>query len=277
MQNHDEYEVVPFPKIRLGGIDLLRKGHQMHIVHGLMEVDVTKPRQHIREFRARTGETLSFTAFIATCLAEAVDENKCMHAYRDWWNRLIIFDDVDVNTMIEREAGGTKMGTPYIVRAANKKAFREIHEEIRTAQGTAVEKAEFKGVQWYLLLPGFIRGFLWWMLGRSPHLWKKYGGTVGITAVGMFGKNMGWGIPISCNTLTLTLGGISEKAGAVNGHIEIREYLCTTISFDHDIVDGAPAARFTTRLKELIESGYGLIDPNVPLDPEYLSKLDLKP
>ena len=115
------------------------------------------------------------------------------------------------------------------------------------------------------------------MLGRSPHLWKKYGGTVGITAVGMFGKNMGWGIPISCNTLTLTLGGISEKAGAVDGHIEIREYLCTTISFDHDIVDGAPAARFTTRLKELIESGYGLIDPNVPLDPEYLSKLDLKP
>jgi hypothetical protein len=25
-------------------------------------------------------------------------------------------------------------------------------------------------------------------------------------------------------------------------------------------VDGAPAARFTERLKELIESGYGLID-----------------
>ena len=33
-----------------------------------------------------------------------------------------------------------------------------------------------------------------------------------------------------------------------------------TISFDHDIIDGAPAARFTQRLKELIESGYGLTD-----------------
>jgi hypothetical protein len=30
--------------------------------------------------------------------------------------------------------------------------------------------------------------------------------------------------------------------------------------FDHDIVDGAPAARFTERLKDLIESGYGLVD-----------------
>jgi hypothetical protein len=29
---------------------------------------------------------------------------------------------------------------------------------------------------------------------------------------------------------------------------------------DHDIIDGAPATRFALRLKELIESGYGLID-----------------
>jgi pyruvate/2-oxoglutarate dehydrogenase complex dihydrolipoamide acyltransferase (E2) component len=30
------------------------------------------------------------------------------------------------------------------------------------------------------------------------------------------------------------------------------------LSFDHDIVDGAPAARFAQHLKELLESGYGL-------------------
>ncbi len=268
MKNHDGYKVVPFPKIRLGAIDLLRRGQQMHIIHGLIEVDVTKPRQSIHVHKARTGETWSFTAFIATCLAKAVDENKSMHAYRDWRNRLILFDDVDVNTMIEREAGGRKMGTPYIIRAANKKTFREIHEEIRTAQGTAVEKAEFKGIQWYLLLPSFIRGFLWWMLGRSPHLWKKYAGTVGITAVGMFGKSIGWGIPISCNTLTLTLGGVAEKPGVVDGRIELREYLCLTISVDHDIIDGAPAARFTARLKDLIEDGFGLCDSNLPPSPE---------
>ena len=33
-----------------------------------------------------------------------------------------------------------------------------------------------------------------------------------------------------------------------------------TVSFDHNVIDGAPAARFTQRLKELIESGYGLED-----------------
>ena len=49
----------------------------------------------------------------------------------------------------------------------------------------------------------------------------------------------------------------------MDGQIAIRDYLSLTISFDHDIIDGAPAARFTQRLKELIESGYGLDDSTV--------------
>jgi pyruvate/2-oxoglutarate dehydrogenase complex dihydrolipoamide acyltransferase (E2) component len=44
----------------------------------------------------------------------------------------------------------------------------------------------------------------------------------------------------------------------VDGRIEVREYLNMTVSVDHDIVDGAPAARFVNELRELIESGYGL-------------------
>ena len=87
--------------------------------------------------------------------------------------------------------------------------------------------------------------------------------TVGISAVGMFGKSAGWGIPINDHTLDLTLGGIAEKPGVVDGHIAIREYLCMTLSFNHDLIDGAPAARFTERLKDLIESGYGLFDSTV--------------
>jgi pyruvate/2-oxoglutarate dehydrogenase complex dihydrolipoamide acyltransferase (E2) component len=76
----------------------------------------------------------------------------------------------------------------------------------------------------------------------------------------MFGKGAGWGIPLTGHTLYITLGGIGEKPGVVDGQKAIREYLSITISFDHSIVDGAPAARFTWRLKELIESGYGLND-----------------
>jgi pyruvate/2-oxoglutarate dehydrogenase complex dihydrolipoamide acyltransferase (E2) component len=61
----------------------------------------------------------------------------------------------------------------------------------------------------------------------------------------------------------LTVGGIVEKPGIVDGRIELREYLSLTISFDHDIVDGAPAARFAAHLKQLIECGYGLSEAQV--------------
>ncbi len=81
---------------------------------------------------------------------------------------------------------------------------------------------------------------------------------MGLTAVGMFGRGGGWAIPFDYHTLDVALGGIAEKPGVVGGRIAIREYLCMTLSFDHDVIDGAPAARFVSRLRELIESGYGL-------------------
>ena len=134
------------------------------MIHALLEVDVTRARRYLREYKAKTGEALSFTPFILTGLAKAVGEH------------------------------------------------------------------------------------------------KRGGGTVALSAVGMFGKGAGWGIPIAGHTLMLTLGGIAEKPGVVDGQMAIRQFLSLTISFDHDIIDGAPAARFTQRLKDLIESGFGLLD-----------------
>jgi pyruvate/2-oxoglutarate dehydrogenase complex dihydrolipoamide acyltransferase (E2) component len=75
-----------------------------------------------------------------------------------------------------------------------------------------------------------------------------------------YGSGGGWGIPFSNHTLQITLGGIGEKPGVGDQRVEIREYLSVTLSFDHVIIDGASAARFTQRLKEMIENGYGLCD-----------------
>ena len=62
-------------------------------------------------------------------------------------------------------------------------------------------------------------------------------------------------------TLTVTIGGLAEKPGVVDGRIEVREFVHLTVSVDHDIVDGAPAARFTQLFKELLEGNYGLVAP----------------
>jgi pyruvate/2-oxoglutarate dehydrogenase complex dihydrolipoamide acyltransferase (E2) component len=76
----------------------------------------------------------------------------------------------------------------------------------------------------------------------------------------MFGQGAGWGITMPLYTLGVTVGSIVSRPALADGQLEEREYLCLTLSFDHDIVDGAPAARFAQHLKELLESSHGLED-----------------
>jgi len=255
--NRDSYSVLPFPRERELTIDGGRISARRHTVMGLIEVDVTTARRVLREYKARTGESFSFTAFVIACLGRAVGENKGIHAYRDWRSRLILFDDVDVNISVEIEHEGRKVVLPHFVRAANRRTAREIHREIRAVQSQPRKTREF-GMLWFVRLPRFARDVFYWFVFWNPHWLKSIFCTVGLTAVGMFGKGSGWAIPYGAHTLDVALGGISEKPTVVNGRIEIREILCITLMFDHDIVDGAPAARFTSRFKELLESDYGL-------------------
>lgn len=193
---HDD-RIVPYPKLRRI-LDIMYPSVQRKpMIHGLLEVDVTKAREFLREHKAKSGESLSFTAFIITFLARAVDEDKSLQAYHKGSKHLIVFDEVDVAIAIECEMAGQKQAIIYIIRAANKKTFLEIHQEIRAAQVEKVEKA-WKGLEispLLLLLPMWLIRIGWWifcwMRRTYPRVQKKYGGTVGVTAVGMFGKGAG--------------------------------------------------------------------------------------
>ncbi len=88
--------VVPYPKIRRLLSLMTSSMWRKHMIHGLIEVDVTRARRYLREHKAKTVESLSFTAFIMSCLAQAVDENKSLHACRKGRKHLVLFDEVDV-------------------------------------------------------------------------------------------------------------------------------------------------------------------------------------
>jgi len=255
------YTIKPFPPFRQLVIDGLEIASRKHMIHGLIEVDVTKPRQRLREIRRKTGESLSFTGFIIYCCAQAVDMNKHMHAYRDWRNRIILFEEVDISLGVERSAEGQNEVLQITIRAANRKSVREIHQEIRQAQSKSLDETPWgRNLRWYVAVPPFIRRLLIRVANRMPHLIKKLNGTVVVTSVGMFGHGAGWGIPLPGHTLTITVGGIVSRPVVNNAQLENREHLCLTVSFDHDIIDGAPAARFIQRFKELVESGSGLFE-----------------
>jgi len=253
------YTVEPFPAARQIIAEAGRMGSRRSLIHGLLEIDVTCARTLLREHKARTGETLSFTAFLVACFAHAIDQDRRVQAYRDWRNRLIVFDDVDVVTLIETERGGVAL--PHIIRTANRRTFRQIHDEIRAIQMKPVRSEQRSSLLMRLgpYAPAILRRMFYWLLLKSPQRLKRYSGTCLVTSVGMFGQGSGWGFGfLPMHTLGLTVGGIAQKPGVIEGRIEIREYLSLTITFDHDVVDGAPAARFAQCLKELLERGYGI-------------------
>jgi hypothetical protein len=193
-QDKDKYSVMPFPKARQPVVDSLRQAKRMSVVHIVTEVDVTSVRRRMREFRRKMGESLSFTAFLTSCLARAVDEDKSMHAYRTG-NKLIVYDEEDISVLIEREASGGKAPIfPHIIKAANRKMPKEIHDEIRAAQKEDVDSTgKGKLIRQYWLLPTFVRGLMWSRLLGSPRWRKRVTGTIAISAIGMFGRGSAWG------------------------------------------------------------------------------------
>lgn len=264
MSKHkDTYRVVPFPQSRKLVIDTLRLGQRRQIMHGLIEVDITHTRQAIRAYRARTGAGLSLTAFVIACLGKAIEADTSLHAYRNWRNQLVLFDEVDVTTIIETELEGQSFPLAHIIRAANRRTAQDIDREIQAVRANpenSPSMRQWQAARWFVLLPAFLRHLVYRAIFRDPHTIKRTVGTVIVTAVGMFGVGGGWGIGLPNYTLSLTLGGTSRKPGVVREQIAIRDYLSITISIDHAIVDGAPAARFARRLKQLIESADGLED-----------------
>jgi hypothetical protein len=249
-----------------------------HSIYGLLEVDVTIPRRIITAHKALTGETLSFTGYITYCLARAVDEDKAVQAYLKGRKQMIMFDDVNVGLMVEGKIGEKRTLMGHVIQGANRKTYQEIHQEIRAVQSRPVPPG--RGMPaWFrkvMLLPWplskMVRALLTMYMSRNPAVPVAMAGTVSVTAIGMFGKgHSGWGISPTPSSIALVVGSTAWKPAIVDGRIEPREILHLTVMFDHDIVDGGPAARFTQRLVELIESGYGLDEL------QYVTALDTEP
>jgi pyruvate/2-oxoglutarate dehydrogenase complex dihydrolipoamide acyltransferase (E2) component len=266
-RNSGPYQVVELSRERRVVMNALDLAGPKHCMYGLLEVDVTEAKRFIDEHKARTGEALSFTGFLVYCLARAVDDDKAVQAYLKGRSQLVLFEDVNVGLIVERKIGGGRGLMGHVIRGADHKTYREIHQEIRAAQTSRVPPDRGMGslIQRALLLPwplsALCKALLAAASARDPLVFVSQAGTVGVTAVGMFGEGQGgWGLSPMMHSLALIVGSTAWKPAVVEGRIEAREILHLTVMFDHDVIDGGPAARFTRRLIELIESGYGLIE-----------------
>ena len=79
------------------------------------------------------------------------------------------------------------------------------------------------------------------------------GGTFTITNLGPFGVDIFTPLINPPETAILGVGKIADKPMASDGKVEIRPMMYLSLSFDHRVIDGALAARFLQRVKQILE------------------------
>lgn len=112
---------------------------------------------------------------------------------------------------------------------------------------------------WVRFIPDFLLRAFIKIAAKNVSMASRYG-VIGVTAVGMYGQGALWFVPLSGATVTVTVGSIVERPCIQDGQLGNREHLCLTVTFNHDIVDGAPAARFLKCFSGILASGTLLRD-----------------
>jgi pyruvate/2-oxoglutarate dehydrogenase complex dihydrolipoamide acyltransferase (E2) component len=260
----ENFNIIKFPSSRLSTFDVGVIGKRKHHIAALIELDVTDARERLKKLKAAKSGRVSFTAWILKCIAQALSENKEAHAVRKGRRKLVLFDDVDISILVEKEFEGKRVPLPLLIRAVDKKSCTDIYNEIEEAKKMSVLDEEgfvLSGgtnkyaMKMFLALPQPIRLLIWRWILKNPSRLKKLMGTAVVTSVGMIGNVRGWLLPVSIHPVCFALGSIVKKPGVVKNEIKIREFLEMTVLIDHNTIDGAPAARFVARLSEIIEDG----------------------
>ncbi len=166
---------------------------------------------------------VSYTGILVKAVAQALEEHRNLNSTLDG-ERIMIYEDINIGVAVAAENG---LFVP-VVHNANEKSLVQVTSALKEL----VEKV------------------------RDGRLAKEdvSGGTFTITNLGMYGVDMFIPIINPPEAAILGVGKTTEKPVIVDSEIRIRPMMCLSLSYDHRIVDGAPAAKFLQKVKQILES-----------------------
>jgi pyruvate/2-oxoglutarate dehydrogenase complex dihydrolipoamide acyltransferase (E2) component len=205
--------------------------------------------------RRETGMHLSFTAFLVSTVAQAIAQNPEVNACHTRMGRIAYFKKVNVLAMIEIvNADGMKIPIGHLIPAAEDLEPTEIERIMEEYRSTYNEASETRMLDAVTSLPAFLRRFLFGQMPKNPKFIERTMGTVVVSAVGMFlPQHAAWAVGQGNHTISIWVGSTVERICRIKGELVARTFACISLDIDHDIIDGAPAARFAAALVEMIE------------------------
>lgn len=196
------------------------------------EIDMTelvKFRSALLEQEEALGTRISYTDILVFIIARALKDNPIVNASL-MENEIKIWEDINIGVAVALEEEGEWGLIVPVVRNANQKSLVEISREVKSI----TQKARTGK-----LMPDDVTG-----------------GTFTLTNLGAFGGGWGFGTPIinQPESAILGTGAITDRPVVRQGQIVIRPIMTYSFTFDHRVIDGAPAAKFMVSLTKLLES-----------------------
>lgn len=165
---------------------------------------------------------VSYTAILVKAVAKALAEHPWINSTLQG-DMIKMFEDINVGVAVATENG---LVVP-VIRSPDKRSLSEI-------EGTIREKTE---------------------KAQQGKLSKEEvtGGTFTVTNLGMFGVDFFAPIINPPEAAILGVGRIADKLTMLDGKVGSVPFVTLSLSYDHRIVDGAPAGAFLQSVKEKIE------------------------
>jgi pyruvate dehydrogenase E2 component (dihydrolipoamide acetyltransferase) len=183
---------------------------------------VTLREQLNRELAGQLGFRLAYNDILIKILASALKEFPYMNA-RQAEGAIRLMPHVHIGLAVDTERGLLVV----VVRDADRKSIAQIARQTRDMAGRAVAGS---------ITPDELSG-----------------GTFTLTNLGAFGVEAFTPIINPPEVGVLGVGRIEEAPMAYQGQIALRQRMALSLTFDHRLIDGAPAARFLARVRELVE------------------------
>jgi pyruvate dehydrogenase E2 component (dihydrolipoamide acetyltransferase) len=180
---------------------------------------VSRRSQLAPGFEAATGLRLTYTDLLVETVARLLPEHRMLNASLDG-DCIRIFDAVHMGIAVALEDG---LIVP-VIRDAHTRSLVDIARD----RSELVAKAQ----------------------SGTLGLDEIEGGTFTISNLGAFGADSFTPIVNPPQCAILGVGRIVEKAVVVDGEVRVRPTMWLSLTFDHRLVDGAPAARFLQALAD---------------------------
>ncbi len=243
------------PRPRWNVLDMIQIiGRDSVPTYMFCDVDMTWA-ENLRKTLKAYGQKVTVTAILLKAIGIAQRAHPESRTALLPWGKTVTFNDIVAGFTVERVIGQQPAVFFGAIDNPDTKSVEEIAGELRQYAESSMESVPHLNLQnRFNGMPWWFRRFILWAGLRYPRVRLHFmGATFGLSSLGKWGmKGL---IPPCVSTSTFGVGEVEERAVVRGGQIEIRPMLTIILNFDHRIIDGAPAARFMSDVKKLLEGG----------------------